>query len=267
MQTHSVPHTKNPDVLRDSPVFGEGTGIDIKNANTYTQADLYVALATRVNKYLRTIEKDKGWGAIAIRTRMMRAATKSAEDYFAANGIYLHLDQGARKPRFALTMTNILDTLLPLEGAAKGSNRDAQQLISAALYNVEGKPKFANDVQIAQVGSSVKASIQPGIPDAVCGAAYSPTAFSCGHRKRQANAARHGFGCTWPAVASDESHKMIATFLRLIQGMSWGMVLTREDQFFLHVSQCFERSFPFDLAVAIGAVMPVLECQRFLPKL
>jgi len=159
VQTHNVPHTKNPDVLRDSPIFGEGTGIDIKNANTYTQADLYVALATRVNKYLRTIEKDKGWGAIAIRTRMMRAATKSAEDYFAANGIYLHLDQGARKPRFALTMTNILDTLLPLEEASKGTNRDAQQLISAALYNVEGKPKFADDVQIAQVGSAVKASI------------------------------------------------------------------------------------------------------------
>lgn len=51
---------------------------------------------------------------------------------------------------------------------------------------------------------SVKASIQPGILDAVCGAAYNPTAFSCGHRKRQANAARPGFGYTWPAVASDD---------------------------------------------------------------
>ena len=49
----------------------------------------------------------------------------------------------------------------------------------------------------------VKASTPRGTPDAVCGAAYSPTAFSCGHRKRPANAARPGFGYTWPAVASD----------------------------------------------------------------
>ena len=61
------------------------------------------------------------------------------------------------------------------------------------------------------------------------------------------------------AVASNESNEMVATFLRLIQGMSWGIALAREDQFLFRASQCLERSFPFDLAVAIGAVVPVLE--------
>ena len=70
-----------------------------------------------------------------------------------------------------------------------------------------------------------------------------------------------------PAVASNESHEMIATFLRLIQGISWGVALAREDQFLLHAGQCLERGFSLDLAVAIGTVVPVLECQRFLHKL
>ena len=68
-------------------------------------------------------------------------------------------------------------------------------------------------------------------------------------------------------IASDESHEMIATFLRLIQWMPWGLPLAREDQFPLGASQCLKRSFPFEFAIAIGAVVPVFERQRFFPKL
>jgi len=51
--------------------------------------------------------------------------------------------------------------------------------------------------------SFVEASTLRGTPDVVCGAAYSPIAFSCGHRKMPANAAHPEFGYTWPAAVSD----------------------------------------------------------------
>src|SRR4030043_1900330 len=49
--------------------------------------------------------------------------------------------------------------------------------------------------------------------------------------------------------------------------MSWGIALTREDQFLFQARQGLEGSFPLVLAVAIRAVMPVLKGQRFLPEL
>jgi len=70
-----------------------------------------------------------------------------------------------------------------------------------------------------------------------------------------------------PAVASDESDEVIAAFLRFIQGVPWSIAFAWEDQFRLHSGQGLERGFPFNLAVAIGAIVPLLECPGFLPKL
>lgn len=48
--------------------------------------------------------------------------------------------------------------------------------------------------------SSVRTSMWPRTPDAVCGVAYSPTAFSGAHRKRPASAAPREFGYMLPAA-------------------------------------------------------------------
>jgi len=48
--------------------------------------------------------------------------------------------------------------------------------------------------------SSVRTSMWPRPPDAVCGVAYSPTAFSGAHRKTPASAAPREFGYMLPAA-------------------------------------------------------------------
>jgi hypothetical protein len=69
-----------------------------------------------------------------------------------------------------------------------------------------------------------------------------------------------------PAVAVYESYEMIAAFLRFNQRVLWGIALTWEDHF-SHGCQRLDRSFLLNLDGAIGAVVPMLECQGFLPKL
>ncbi len=54
--------------------------------------------------------------------------------------------------------------------------------------------------------SSLAVSIRRGIPDAACGAACSPTAFSRGHRKRPASAVRHAGECMLQEVFSDDPY-------------------------------------------------------------